>query len=390
MASSRGNGDFALIGMAESDVGIVPDKSPRELCVQVTLDAVRDAGLRLREVDGLITCNAFAEPIMYHAEAVAEYLGWQPRHCVTVNTGGGTTFMALNMAAAAIAAGMADTIVVAMADSLRSFMTREQAMVVQSSSGHPHYEQPYGPTVPAYYALIARAHMHQYGTTEAHFAEAAVTCRAWASQNPKAQMQDPISVDDVMNSRAIADPLKVLDCSLVSDGGAAVVVTRKERAIDGPHRPIYMLGYGEGHAYEHISQAQDLTTSAAVQSGKAAFTQAGLSPEDIDLLQLYDCFTPALLIQVEDLGFCNKGEGGEWLASGAGKPGGHKPLNTHGGMLSYCHPGNPGAMFGLTEAITQLRGDAGARQQPGISTALCHAQGGIMSSHASLILGVER
>ena len=114
MASSRGNGDFALIGMAESDVGIVPDKSPRELCVQVTLDAVRDAGLTLREVDGLITCNAFAEPIMYHAEAVAEYLGWQPRHCVTVNTGGGTTFMALNMAAAAIAAGMADTIVVAM------------------------------------------------------------------------------------------------------------------------------------------------------------------------------------------------------------------------------------------------------------------------------------
>ena len=165
MASSRGSGDFALIGMAESDVGIVPDKSPRELCVQVTLDAVRDAGLTLREVDGLITCNAFAEPIMYHAEAVAEYLGWQPRHCVTVNTGGGTTFMALNMAAAAIAAGMADTIVVAMADSLRSFMTREQAMVVQSSSGHPHYEQPYGPTVPAYYALIARAHMHQYGTT---------------------------------------------------------------------------------------------------------------------------------------------------------------------------------------------------------------------------------
>jgi acetyl-CoA acetyltransferase len=169
-----------------------------------------------------------------------------------------------------------------------------------------------------------------------------------------------------------------------------VVVTRRERAVDGPHRPIYILGYGEGHAYEHISQAEDLTTSAAVQSGKAAFAQAGLSHEDIDLLQLYDCFTPALLIQLEDLGFCDKGEGGEWLASGAGKPGGHKPLNTHGGMLSYCHPGNPGAMFGLTEAITQMRGIAGARQLPHIHNALCHAQGGIMSSHASLILGVER
>ena len=389
MAGTGLGGKYALIGMAESDVGIVPDKSPRELCVQVTLDAVRDAGLKLSDVDGLITCNAFAEPIMYHAEAVAEYLGWEPQHCVTVNTGGGTTFMALNMAAAAIEAGMADTIVVAMADSLRSFMTREQAMVVQSSSGHPHYEQPYGPTVPAYYGLIARAHMDQYGTTEAQFAEAAVSCRAWASQHSKAQMRDVISVEDVLNSRAIADPLKVLDCSLVSDGGAAVVITRKDRAKDGPHKPITLLGYGEGHAYEHISQAKNLTTSAAVQSGQSAYAESGLSPDDISLLQLYDCFTPALLIQIEDLGFCAKGEGGDWLASGISRPGGAKPLNTHGGMLSYCHPGNPGAMFGLTEAISQLRGDAGPRQLPGMSTALCHAQGGIMSSHATVILGVE-
>ena len=389
MAGSGLGGNYALIGMAESDVGIVSGKSPRELCVQVTLDAVRDAGLKLSNVDGLITCNAFAEPIMYHAEAVAEYLGWEPRHCVTVNTGGGTTFMALNMAAAAIEAGMADTIVVAMADSLRSFMTREQAMVVQSSSGHPHYEQPYGPTVPAYYGLIARAHMAQYGTTEAQFAEAAVSCRAWASQHPKAQMRDVISVEDVLNSRAIADPLKVLDCSLVSDGGAAVVITRKDRAKDGPHKPITLLGYGEGHAYEHISQAKNLTTSAAVQSGQSAYAESGLSPDDISLLQLYDCFTPALLIQIEDLGFCAKGEGGDWLASGISRPGGAKPLNTHGGMLSYCHPGNPGAMFGLTEAMSQLRGDAGPRQLPGMSTALCHAQGGIMSSHATVILGAE-
>ena len=389
MAGSGLGGKYALIGMAESDVGIVPDKSPRELCVEVTLDAVRDAGLKLSDVGGLITCNAFAEPIMYHAEAVAEYLGWEPRHCVTVNTGGGTTFMALNMAAAAIEAGMADTIVVAMAESLRSFMAREQAMVVQSSSGHPHYEQPYGPTVPAYYGLIARAHMDQYGTTEAQFAEAAVSCRAWACQHPKAQMRDVISVEDVLNSRAIADPLKVLDCSLVSDGGAAVVITRKDRAKDGPHKPITLLGYGESHAYEHISQAKDLTTSAAAQSGQSAYAEAGLNPDDISLLQLYDCFTPALLIQIEDLGFCAKGEGGDWLASGISRPGGTKPLNTHGGMLSYCHPGNPGAMFGLTEAMSQLRGDAGPRQLPRISTALCHAQGGIMSSHATVILGVE-
>ena len=389
MKSQALRGEYALVGMAESAVGVVPDKSPRELCVEVTLNAVKDAGLTLADCDGLITCNAFAEPILYHAEAVAEYLGWQPRHCVTVNTGGGTTFMAINMAVAAIAAGMADTIVVAMADSLRSFMTRDQAMVVQSSSGHPHYEQPYGPTVPAYYALIARAHMDRFGTTEAQFAEAAVSCRAWANQHPNAQKRELITVDDVLQSRPIADPLKVLDCSLVSDGGAAVVITRRERAQAGPHQPIYVLGYGEGHAYEHISQAKDLTTSAAVLAGNAAYAAAGLTPDQIDLMQLYDCFTPALLIQLEDLGFCRKGEGGDFLASGVTRPGGSKPLNTHGGMLSHCHPGNPGAMFGLTEAMLQMRGDAQARQLANIQTALCHAQGGIMSSHATLILGVE-
>ena len=265
-----------------------------------------DAGLTLKDVDGLITCNAFAEPIMYHAEAVAEYLGWQPRHCVTVNTGGGTTFMALNMAAAAIAAGMADTIVVSMADSLRSFMTRDQAMVVQSSSGHPHYEQPYGPTVPAYYALIARAHMDRYRHHRSPVCAGAVSCRAWAAQHPKAQKRDPISVDDVLNSRAIADPLKVLDCSLVSDGGAAVVITRKDRAKDGPHKPITLLGYGEGHAYEHISQAKDLTTSAAVQSGRAAYAASGLTPDDMDLLQLYDCFTPPCSFKLKIWAFARR------------------------------------------------------------------------------------
>ena len=175
----------------------------------------------------------------------------------------------------------------------------------------------------------------------------------------------------------------------MSDGGAAVVITRRERAQEGPHQPIYVLGYGEGHAYEHISQAKDLTTSAAVLAGDAAYAAAGLTPDQIDLMQLYDCFTPALLIQLEDLGFCRKGEGGEFLASGVTRPGGSKPLNTHGGMLSHCHPGNPGAMFGLTEAMLQMRGDAQARQLANIQTALCHAQGGIMSSHATLILGVE-
>ena len=380
---------LAIVGAADTEVGVVPGKSPMELCVEASLLALKDAGLSKSDVDGLITCNAMAEPIMYHAEAMAEYMQIFPPMCMTVNTGGGTTFSVIAHAAAAIASGMANTILISMADSLRSSMTREQAMLTQSSTGHPQYEQIYGPTVPAYYALIASAHMAEFGTTEAHFAEVAVSGRMHAARNPTAQMQDPISVEDVLASRLIADPLHLLDCSLVSDGGSAIVVTSAERAKDYPHKPVYLLGSGEGHSHEHVSQAADLTTSAALASGQAAFRQAGLKPADMDLAQVYDCFTPTVLIQLEDLGFCAKGEGGDFVASGATRPGGSLPVNTHGGMLSHCHPGNPGAMFALTEAVWQLRGTAGDRQLDDPRNALVHAQGGIMSSHATLILGVE-
>lgn len=381
--------DIVIVGAGETDLGIVTDRGPMELGVQAVHAAVADAGLSLHQIDGLVTCNSLVHPLMYHAEATAEYLGIEPRHCLTVGTGGGTTFTAIRYAAAAIQSGMAHTVVVSMADSMRSFMTRERAMVVQASSGHPLYEQPYGPSVPAYYALIAQAHMAQYGTTEEQFAEAMVSSRAWAALNPTAQYRELVTIDDVMGSKPIADPLKMLDCSIVSDGGAAIVLTSRARAADLPHAPISILGYGEGHSYEHISQSKRLTASAAVVSGQRAYQEAGLKPEDIDIAQLYDCFSPALLIQLEDLGFCAKGEGGAFLQSGATRPGGGLPVNTHGGMLSHCHPGNPGAMFGLTEAIAQFRGLAGARQQNDPKHVLLHAQGGIMSSHATLILGRE-
>ena len=381
--------DVVIVGVGETDLGVVVDRDPMDLGAQAVMAAVEDANLTLSQIDGLVTCNSLVHPLMYHAEATAEYLGIQPRHCFTVGTGGGTTFTAIRYAAAAIQTGMAHTVVVSMADSMRSFMTRERAMVVQASSGHPAFEQPYGPSVPAYYALIAQAHMVKYGTTEEQFAEAMVSSRAWASKNPTAQYRDLVTVDDVMASKPIADPLKMLDCSIVSDGGAAIVLTSRERAADMPHSPISIKGFGEGHRYEHISQSQNLTESAAVESGRLAFQEAELTPADIDIAQLYDCFSPALLIQLEDLGFCEKGAGGEFLQSGATRPGGTLPVNTHGGMLSHCHPGNPGAMFGITEAVAQFRGLAGPRQQGRPQHILLHAQGGIMSSHATLILSSE-
>ena len=380
----------AIVGAADTEVGIVPHMGATELCINAAMLALEDADLQKEQIDGLITCNSMAQPIMYHAEAVAEYLQIFPRYCISVGTGGGTTFSIIHHAASAIATGMADTILIAMADSLRSGLSREQAMLLQSSTGHPEFEQPFGPTVPAYYALIGQAHAAKYGTTPEQFASVAVACRKHAALNPAAQMRDPISVEDVTNSRMIADPLRLLDCSLVSDGGSAIILTSAERAKDFPHRPIYILGIGEGHGHEHISQAKSLTTSSAVESGRRAYEMSGLKPSDMDFAQLYDCFTPTVIVELEDLGFCAKGEGGPYAASGAIEIGGGLPVNTHGGMLSHCHPGNPGSMFALTETIFQLRRSVDNRRQvDNAEVAMVHAQGGIMSSHTSLIVGIE-
>lgn len=382
-------GKVAIVGAADTEVGIVPDLSATQLCIDAALRALKDAGITKDQVDGLITCNSMAEPYMYHAEAMAEYLQIFPRYCMSVGAGGGTTFSILHHAASAIATGVCDTVLISMADSMRSGLTRDQAMAMQSSTGHTQFEIPYGPTVPAFYALIAQAHMARYGTTAEQFAAIAVSTRTHASLNPTAQKRDLITVEDVVNSRLIADPLHLLDCSLVSDGGSAVILTSAERAADFPHTPVYLLGFGEGHGHEHISQAQSLTTSTAVEAGQRAYEMAGLGPKDMDFAQLYDCFTPTVLVELEDLGFCDKGEGGPYVESGAIELGGALPVNTHGGLLSHCHPGNPGSMFALTETVTQLRHQAGERQVKNAQVALVHAQGGIMSSHTTLILSTE-
>jgi len=387
MASLRGK--VAIVGMAETEVGEVPHLGATQLCVDAARRALRDAGISKLQIDGLITCNSMAEPYMYHAEMIAEYMQIFPRYCLSVGAGGGTTFSILHHAASAIATGICSTVLVTMADTLRTGLSKEQAFASMTACGHPQFESPYGSTIPGFYALIARAHMERYGTTEEQFAAVAVTCRKHAALNPAAQKRESITIEDVLGSRLIADPLHVLDCSLVSDGGAAVILTSAERAADFPHDPVYILGVGEGHGHEHISQAQSLTTSAAVESGILAYKMAGVEPKDIDLAQLYDCFTPVVLIELEDLGFCEKGEGGIFVEQGHIEIGGRLPVNTHGGLLSHCHPGNPGSMFHLTEAVRQLRHQAGIRQVKDAEIALVHGQGGVMSSHTTLVIGRE-
>ena len=383
-------GKVAIVGAADTEVGAVPGLGATQLCVDAVRRALDDAGISKDQVDGLVTCNSMAEPYMYHAEMIAEYLQIFPGYCISVGAGGGTTFSILHHAASAIATGVCETVVIAMADSLRTGLSKAQAMAMMSSAGHPQFESPYGPTIPSFYALIARAHMETYGTTPEQLAAVAVNARQYAALNPSAQKREPISIEDVVSSRLIADPLHLLDCSLVSDGGAAVVLTSAERAADFPHAPVYLLGTGEGHGHEHISQAQSLTTSAAVESGRRAYAMAGLGPTDIDVAELYDCFTPVVLIELEDLGFCEKGAAGAFVENGELALGGALPTNTHGGLLSHCHPGNPGSMFALTEAVAQLRHQAEDRQVKGAEIALVHGQGGIMSSHCTLILGREQ
>ncbi len=375
------------MGAADTEVGIVPHLSATQLYVKAAKLALEDAGITKDQVDGLITCASWAEPYIYHAEMIAEYMQIFPRYCIGAPAGGGTTLAMLHHAASAIVTGMCNTVLITMADSQVSGLSRDKAIEAMSTAGHPQFERPYGPPIPAFYALIARAHQHAYGTTAEQRAAVAVACRKHASLNPAAQMRTPITIDDVLSSRMICDPLHLLDCSLVSDGGAAIVMTSAERARDFRMPPVYLLGTGEGHSHEHISQAVSLTASAAREAGERAYAMAGLGPGDVDLAELYDCFTPVVIIELEDLGFCPKGEGGRFVEGGRIELGGELPVNTHGGLLSHCHPGHPGSMFSITEAVRQLRGECGTRQVAGAGIALVHGQGGIMSTHCAAIFG---
>jgi acetyl-CoA acetyltransferase len=253
--------------------------------------------------------------------------------------------------------------------------------------GPEQFERVWGMPAPVgAYALAARRHMHEFGTTQEQLAEVAVATRRWAAMNEKAFMRDPISVEDVLGSPWISEPLHLLDCCLVTDGGGAVVIVSAERARDLPRPPVWILGHGESHTHLTISNMPDLTTTPAVHSGAAAFAMAGLAPGDVDVAEIYDSFTITVLLTLEALGFCGRGESGAFVEGQRTGPGGDFPVNTNGGGLSYCHPGMYG-IFTLIEATRQLRGECGPRQVPGARVALANGTGGVLSSAATVVLG---
>lgn len=378
------SGRAAIVGVGTAGCGEADGFLEIEILAQAAKAAVDDAGLTLGDVDGL--CTASITSVTWPT-LVVEHLALRPAH-VDGTTIGGASFVAhLLSAMMAIEAGIAHTVLIAYGSTQRTGAGRgEIARLRAAIDPHP-LEAPYAPfNPPTAYALAAARHMHQYGTTRAQLAEIAVAARAWANLNPDAFRQGPLSVDDVLAARMVADPLTVRDCCLVTDGAAAVVVTSAERARDLAREPVHILGAAATATHRQISEMADLTVTGAAVTGPRAFDMAGLGPGDMDVVQLYDAFTITPLLFLEDLGFCAKGEGGAFVSGGRLAPGGALPTNTNGGGLSCVHPGMY-SLFGIVEAVTQLRGDGGARQVPGARTALVHGNGGVLSAQATAILG---
>ena len=385
-------GAAAIVGVSDavSPTGEL-DGSVRSLEVQVIREALDDAGLTIADVDGLFSCTS---PGWAASLELAEYLGIAPQWTDSTLTGGSSFEIHVEHAAAAIALGLCDVAVVVYAATPKSSFKRGGGGYVsrQSLPGptpSAEWELPYALRMPmGAYALAASRHMHEYGTTSEQLARIAVDTRQWATMNPQARLQAPITIDDVLASPMQASPLHKLDCCLVTDGAGAVVLTSAERAKTLRKPPALVLGTGTCHTHAMISEMPDLTTTGAAVSGPLAFAAAGLTPADIDVAQIYDSFTITVLLLLEDLGFCPKGEGGAFVADGALAPGGALPSNTTGGGLAYTHPGMFG-IFLLVEAVRQLRGECGPRQVDGAEVALAHGSGGVLSAMSTVILGTE-
>jgi acetyl-CoA acetyltransferase len=373
-------GKTAIVGAATFGIGAAPGYSATELLARASLAAIADAGLTVADIDGVF---AITPQDPFTAMSVPEYLGIRPRLTETTRTGGSSFQIHAMWAALALEAGLCDAVLIAYGSNQRS----ASGGLVSSGAAGGAYEQVYKPrNPPSSYALAAARHMHEYGTTREQLAEVAVAARKWAQLNPDAFMRDPLTIEEVLAARMVSDPLTVRDCCLVTDGAAAVVMTRADRARDLPQPPAYLLGAASATWYKNISAASDLTVTAATEAGKRAYEQAGVKPGDIDVVEVYDAFTINTILFLEDLGFCPKGEGGRFVAGGGIAPGGKLAVNTNGGGLSCVHPGMYG-LFTMVEAVTQLRGAAGERQVVGAKLGLAHGNGGTLSSQAVTIFG---
>jgi acetyl-CoA acetyltransferase len=378
----------AIVGAALSDCGRVDDKTAYQLHFQATTRALADAGISREEVDGFMSHGTGILPPI----DLAEYLGiaHQVNYIDSTGVGGSCWEMFLEHAVAAIAEGLVEVVVLSYGSTSRADLKRKtrSANLSFGNRGPAQFDAPFGHTLIAKHAMSARRHMYEFGTEIEQLAEIAVSARYNAGLNPLAYYRDPITIEDVQTSKMIADPLTKLHCCIRSDGGGAIVLTSEERARDCASKPVWVLGTGEAISHTTMSEWLDFTESPCVRSGQKAFGTAGVTPADIDVVQVYDSFTLTVLLTLESLGFCKKGEGGSFVESGTLRVGGDLPTNTDGGGLSSCQPGMRG-IFLLVEAVKQLRGQCEERQVPDAHLACVNATGGWISSTGTVILGSD-
>ncbi|MEP7348625.1 MAG: thiolase [Sphingorhabdus sp.] len=372
-------GAAAIVGAATFGIGRMPGWEASDLAAVACRDALAQAGLTFSDVDGLFFCHGTDT---LGGLSFAQYLGINPKFIDNSRTGGSAFQTYVELAAILLDAGIIETALIAYGSNQAS----ASGKLVNTVLPNPH-ESPYRPMNPfSSYALAASRHMHQFGTTKEQLGEVALAAREWAQLNPAAFVRDPLTMDEYMSARMINDPLGKFDACLVTDGAAAIVMTRRERASDLVSNPVTVLGAAHETSHREIASMPDLTVTAAKQSGARAFAQAGLTSADIDVVMVYDAFTINTILFLEDLGFCPKGEGGNFVSGGAIAPGGRLAVNTNGGGLSCVHPGMYG-LFAIIEAVEQLQAKCGDRQVKGATHAVAHGNGGVLSSQATVILG---
>jgi acetyl-CoA acetyltransferase len=379
--------DAVISGAYTTRVGVLPDSSCMALHSEAAQGALDDAGLPLAAVDGVLCAYSLTENFPMLSSAVCEYLGIRPAFQTSLALGGATATTMVMLASSLVASGHCRHVLVVTGDNRLSGMSRGGAVAALANFGHPQFEQPYGMTIPAAYALVAQRYLHEYATTMEDLAAIAVAQRSHAVLHPGAHLRDPITIDDVLASRPIATPLRLLDCCLISDGAAAVVVSDAATARDARRPAVAILGSAQGHTHDHIVAAPTLTEFGCAQASRKALQAAGIGVGDVDVAEIYDSFTITLAIELESMGFFERGEAALAARAGALSIGGRLPCNTHGGLLSFGHSGAAGGMFHVVEAVEQLRHACGPRQVRDARTAFVHGDGGVLSAHCSLVLG---
>jgi acetyl-CoA acetyltransferase len=381
---------IVIAGVGETEQGKIPNKSSFQFLSEASKLAIEDAGIQKSDVDGLITAFSLVEHTFMHCTTFADYFGFRPSFFSSVAIGGATAVWMVAEAAMAIASGQAEVVLCVRGDNTLSGISSQGMVALIKEMCHTEFEFPYGLTTPGGYALAAQRYLHEYGATSEQLASVAVTMRKHAANKPNAMNKDPLTIEDVINSRIIAAPLHKYDCSIISDGGAAFIVTSERKAKElGIKKPLaYLWGMGEGYSHQYFTSVADLNQiyDAIGSSGERAFKTAGVGPKDVDVAYLYDCFTITVLLELEGLGFVPKGEAGSFAMEGRLEIGKDLPLNTHGGLLSQAHLG---AMHHVVEATTQLRGEGGPRQVKDAEVALVHGNGGIVSAHSTIVLGKQ-